>query len=38
MAHLEVQPKKYKGWFGWLIAIIALGLILFYFFSDKLIY
>lgn len=38
MAHLEVQPKKYKAWFNWLIVIIALGLTLFYFLSDKIIY
>jgi len=38
MAQLEVQPKKYKGWFSWLIAIAALGLTLFYFLSDKIIY
>jgi len=36
MAHLEVQPKKNKGWFGWLVAIIAIGLVLFYFISDKI--
>ena len=38
MAQLEVQPKKYKGWFNWLVAIIALGLVIFYFLSDKIIY
>jgi len=36
MAQLEVQPKKYKDWFNWLIAIVAIGLILFYFVSDKI--
>ena len=38
MARLEVQPKKYKGWFNWLVALIALALTLFYFLSDKIIY
>jgi len=38
MAQLEVQPKKYKGWFSWLITLIALALTLFYFLSDKIIY
>lgn len=37
MAQLEVQPKKYRGWFKWLVAIIVLGLILFYFMSNKII-
>lgn len=38
MAQLEVQPKKYKAWFYWLVGIITAGLVLFYFLSDKIIY
>ncbi len=36
MTRLEIQPKKYRGYFYWLMAIIFIGLFAFYLYSRNL--